>query len=459
MKKIILPLLLLVFSQIVPAQPDDEYKKMFREKIELEKSGSSIVAILVDEKEPRFINYGTLSKNVASKQADENTIYEIGSITKVFVGILLADAVKRGEVKLDDPISKYLPESVKTPTFNGKEITLLDLATHTSGLPRLPDNFAPKNNLDPYADYTAQNLYDFLSNYKLNRETGSKYEYSNLGFGLLGHILSLRTKTSFENLMTERVFKPLGMNDSLFALPAGKKLRHAEGLNHKNDPTPFWFFDSLAGAGAIRTTSSDMAKFIRTAVGLTQTPLTDAFAEARKMQRQGQNSRVKIGLGWNNVEFAGTEIFWHGGGTFGFSSYIAIDPKQKKGAFLVNNSGKEDGSVFLESVAFNFLNSKFPIKKPKPAKAEVSLAENILQNYVGEYSLAPEFSLVITREGNKLFLQATGQPKFELFAEKEDEFFLKDVEAGISFTKAGDGKIEGLILHQGGRDMPAKKIK
>lgn len=459
MKKLLLPLLLLVFSQMMMAQTDNEYKEMFRERIEVEKAGSSIVAFFVDEKGTRFINYGTLSKNSASKQADENTIYEIGSITKPFVGVLLADAIKRGEVKLDDPISKYLPENVKSPTFNGKEITLLDLVTHTSGLPRLPDNFAPKNNLNPYADFAAQNLYDFLSNYKLPREIGSEYAYSNLGFGLLGHILSLRTKMSLEELMTQRIFKPLGMNDSSFALPDDKKSRHAEGFNQKNEPTPFWFFDSLAGAGAIRTTSSDMAKFLSAAVGITQTPLAEAFAEARKMQRQGQNARVKVGLGWNNVDLYGTEVFWHGGGTYGFSSYFAIDPKQKKGAFLVNNSGQETGSVFLESVAFNFLNSKFPIKKPKPAKAEISLAESVLQNYAGEYQLAPTFSLVITREGNKLFLQATGQPKFEIYAEKEDEFFLKDVEASISFTKDSGGKIEGLILHQGGRDMAAKKIK
>lgn len=459
MKKLLSLVVVLILSLNYMAQTDDEYKKIFREKIETEKSGSSIVMALIDEKGTRFVNYGTIGKDASTPVADENTIYEIGSLTKLFVGVLLADAVKRGEVKLDAPISAYLPKNVKTPKFNEKEITLLDLATHSSSLPRLPENIAPKNALDPYADYTAQNLYDFLSNYKLTREIGSQYDYSNLGFGLLGHILSLQSKMSFEQMLANRIFKPLKMNDTSLVPPPAKNSKQAQGLNFQNEPTAFWTFDALAGAGAIRSTSADMAKFINAAVGITPTPLSEAFTEARKLRRQGQNKAVQVGLGWNNVDLYGTEIFWHGGGTYGFSSYIAVDAKNKKGAFLVNNSGQETGSVFLESVAFNFLQPKFPIKKPKPAKTEITLSEKILQTYVGEYQLAPNFSIVVTNEGGKLFTQATGQEKIEIFAEREDEFFLKVIEASLSFTKDESGKISGLILHQGGRDVSAKKIK
>lgn len=459
MKKLLSLVVVLILSLNYMAQTADEYKKIFRERIETEKSGSSIVMALIDEKGTRFVNYGTIGKDTSTLAADEKTIYEIGSITKLFVGVLLADAVKRGEVKLDAPISAYLPKNVKTPKFNEKEITLLDLATHSSSLPRLPENIAPKNALDPYADYTAQNLYDFLSSYKLTREIGSQYDYSNLGFGLLGHILSLQSKMSFEQMIADRIFKPLKMNDSSLVPPTAKNSKQAQGFNFQNEPTAFWTFDALAGAGAIRSTSADMAKFINAAVGITQTPLSDAFAEARKLRRQGQNKAVQVGLGWNNVDLYGTEIFWHGGGTYGFSSYIAVDAKNKKGAFLVNNSGQETGSVFLESVAFNFLQPKFPIKKPKPAKTEITLSEKILQTYVGEYQIAPNFSIVVTNKGGKLFTQATRQEKIEIFAEREDEFFLKVIEAGLSFTKDENGKISGLILHQGGRDVPAKKIK
>ncbi len=449
--------LLLAFSQTFMAQTDDEYKKLFRDKIEFDRSGSSIVAAFVDEKGTRFVSYGKLSKDAAATNANEATIYEIGSLTKLFTGVLLADAVNRGEVKLNEPISKYLPNTVTVPSFNGKEITLLDLATHTSSLPRLPNNLDLKNPA-PYAGYTAQNLYDFLSNYKLTREIGSQYEYSNLGVGLLGHILSLRGKMSLEKLMTVRIFKTLGMNDSSFSLTDAKKTRHAQGYTYKNELAPLWFFDSLAGGGAIRSTSSDMAKFISAAVGITKTPLANAFIEARKPQRQGRTDATKIGLCWNNFVLSGTEIFWHGGGTSGFRSYIAISPEQKKGAFLVSNADSDEISSFNESVAFNYLQPKFPIEK---TRIVISLPEDILQKYVGEYQLAPDFSIIVTLQGNRLFAQATGagQGNLELFAEKEDEFFVKALKADISFTKNADGKIDGLILRQNGRNSPAKKVK
>lgn len=461
MMKIILTFLVTVLflSQNFMAQTNDELKKLFREHIEVENAGSSIVMVEVSEKGTRFVNYGKLNKDANAANADEKTIYEIGSITKVFVGILLAESVRRGEVKLDDPISKYLPKNVKTPTLNGKEITLVDLATHTSALPRLPDNLAPKNGLNPYADYTAQNAYDFLSKYKLTREIGKQYEYSNFAIGLLGHILSLRTKMSLEQLLLTRILKPLKMTDTSFIVPTAKKSRFAQGLDEENNPTPSWDFDVLAGAGAIKTTSADMAKFISANLGLTKTPLSTSFAEARKMLRQGQNTKVKVGLCWNNVDLYGTEIFWHGGGTYGFSSYIAIAPSKKKGAFLVRNWGGATASVMLESVAFHSIENKFAIKQPNPPKKEIILSEEVLDTYLGEYQLAPTFSIVITREGKQLFAQATGQGRFELFAEKEDEFFAKIAKISISFKKDANGKITEMILRQSGQNIPGRRVK
>src|SRR5262249_16319019 len=151
--------------------------------------------------------------------SNQNTVFEIGSITKVFTGILLAEAVKRGEVKLEDPISKYLPKYVTTPKYNGKEITLLNLIWHTSGLPMKPNNLHSSNLKSPYADYSVKQMYEFLAKYQLTRDPPSqfdysKFEYSNLGVGLLGHILSLRAKTTYENLIKTRVLQPLGMHDT-----------------------------------------------------------------------------------------------------------------------------------------------------------------------------------------------------------------------------------------------------
>ena len=186
------------FLRAAEALPSDpEIEAILRERIDIGKQSVGIVVGLVDEKGPRIIRYGKVSRD-SDRTVDGDTVFEIGSATKVFTGLLLADAVERGEMKLDDPISKYLPSSVKVPTRNGRQITLLDLATHTSGLPRLPDNLAPKDGNNPYADYTVEQMYAFLSGYTLPRDIGATYEYSNLGAGLLGHILALKAGTNYE---------------------------------------------------------------------------------------------------------------------------------------------------------------------------------------------------------------------------------------------------------------------
>ncbi len=176
---------------------------------------------------------------------DGNTIFEIASVTKVFTSLLLADMVERGEVKLDDPISKFLPAAVKLPTRNGKEITLVELATHTSGLSRIPDNLNPKDWQNPYADYTVDNMYTFLSGYTLPRDIGSKYAYSNLGAGLLGHVLSLKAGSSYESLVIDRICKPLGMNDTTMILSDEMKSRFAVGHNKDGLPAEHWDIPTL----------------------------------------------------------------------------------------------------------------------------------------------------------------------------------------------------------------------
>ena len=175
-----------------------------------------IVVGVLDSNDTEFYDYGTLAYN-SNQTVNENTIFEIGSITKVFTTLILADMVVRGELSLDDPIEEYLPD-VKVPARNGKKITLKDLTTHTSGLPRMPDNFAPEDWSNPYVDYTVKNLYEFLSNYTLTRDIGAQFEYSNLGMGLLGHILALRSDTTFEELVKSRICDELGLEDTTISL-------------------------------------------------------------------------------------------------------------------------------------------------------------------------------------------------------------------------------------------------
>ncbi len=206
MKKVLLLFILLVLPNFVFGQ---DINKILEERLKSEPVGSAISVAVVDEKGTKFYSVGNVSKLPNAKAIDKNTVFEIGSITKVFTGILLAEAIKRSEVKPDDPVSKYLPATIKPLKYNDKEITLLDLATHGSALPSLPDDFDSKDPLNPYADYTVEQLYAFLGRYKLTREIGSKFEYSNLAVGLLGHILALQAKMSYEDLVKTRILKPL----------------------------------------------------------------------------------------------------------------------------------------------------------------------------------------------------------------------------------------------------------
>src|SRR5262249_18223278 len=158
--------------------------------------------------------------------------------------------------------SKYLPASVRMPEFEGAPITLLDLATYTSGLPRMPSNFAPKDPNNPYIDYTAERLYDFLSNHTLRFKPRTHYEYANLGFGLLGHVFELRAGCSYEELVVSRICAPLGMDDTRITLSGSMQQRLARGHNSALAPVANWDFLAMAGAGALRSTANDLLKFL-----------------------------------------------------------------------------------------------------------------------------------------------------------------------------------------------------
>ena len=451
MKKIFLLLLVFTFPCFVTAQ---DISKILRERLQGEPFGSGISVAVVDEAGTKFYNFGKVSKQADAKFVNENTVYEIGSVTKVFTGTLLAEAVKRGEVKLDDPISKYLPETVKTPKFGGREITLLDLTTHSSALPRLPANLKPKNPLNPYADYTAGQMYEFLGEVKLDGEIGSKIDYSNLGVGLLGHILALRANMSYEDLVKQRILEPLGMNDTAVTFSPAMKSRLAVGYDSEGKQISNWDFQALAGAGALRSTAADMAKFLSANLGFSKTKLTDSLTEAQKVRRSADDSPLKVGFNWITTKPGEKEIIWHNGGTGGYRSFAGIEKESKKGVFVVTN-----GFDSVDDIGFHILDSKVPLREAEESKPVKILDEKILETYVGEYQLAPTFSVIITREGKQLFGQATNQPRFELFAESEDEFFIKAVKASVTFTKDENGKIDGLVLHQGGSDIPGKKIK
>ena len=281
---------------------------------------------------------------------DGDSVFEIGSITKVFTSVLLADMVERGDVTLDAPVQRFMPAQVRIPRRNGREITLVDLATHTSGLPRLPNNMAPANPLDPYADYGAERLYAFLNSYELTRDIGASFEYSNLGAGLLGHALERRAGKPYKTMVEERILRPLGMTHTSFTPDAWMKAHLAKGHNAAGQPVPGWDVAVLAGAGGLRSTANDMMKFARANLAAPNGPLGRVLARTHERRQGAGRPELSIGLGWIIRRAADRDVLWHNGGTGGYRSWLGLDMRAKRAVVVLANSqhGPDDlGNALL----------------------------------------------------------------------------------------------------------------
>ena len=255
-----------------------------------------------------FFAYGEAARG-SGVAPGPDTVYEIGSITKVFTGLLLAEAVQRGELGLDDPVQKHLGGAATMPV-RGEPITLAHLSSHTSGLPALPENLRPRDPEDPYADYTVAQSYAFLGAHTLSRAPG-EYAYSNYGAGLLGHVLSLRAGRPYEELLLERVLTPLGLGDTRISLTPDQRRRLAPGYDASLRPARNWELPTLAGAGALRSTPRDMLAFARASLDGSD-PLAAAFALSQR-KRASVPGGLAVGLGWHIAADGITR--WHDGGT------------------------------------------------------------------------------------------------------------------------------------------------
>jgi len=366
--------------------------------VQTAKKASGIVVGILDEKGTRFVAAGESS--ATRKQApDGDTVFEIGSITKAFTGILLADMALRGEVKLEDPVSKYLPETVKVPEFEGRAITLLDLTTQSSALPRLPANLKPKNMMNPYADYSVEQLYAELANIKLTRAPGEKYDYSNLGVGLLGHALARRAGMSYEALVTARILKPLGMSRSSIVLTEDQKLNFASGHGADLNETDSWTWESptLAGAGAMRSTAKDMLKFLAANAGLTETPLRKAMEMSHEIRKATGTPELSIAMGWHVFDRFQTRIVWHNGGTGGYRTWAGFAPGKKTAVVVLCNT-----SFGVDDIGLHAIEGAWPAQTLGAPKKEVSVSADVMRGYVGKYELAPQAIMTVTEEKGSL---------------------------------------------------------
>lgn len=332
----------------------DSIKAIIKQEVASKRSKSIIVGI-VDARGRQIFAEGKLSDKYAI-QPDGNTIYEIGSITKVFTSLLLADMSLNKQLDLKDPISKYLPKTVKTPIRNGKEISLLSLSTNRSGLPRNASNIDPKSLDNPYAEYATKNLYEFISNFELSRDVDSKWQYSNIGYALLGDILAIVEQKDFATLVNQRICRPLSMNSTFFSLPPKQKLVIAPGHNETGQPADAWDL-ALAGGGGLRSNVNDLLNFAAANLGFINTGLLSAMELTHVLQAKKDGNDTYTTMGWTLWNEDGKYLVFKDGGTGGYRSFLGIDKINKVGVVVLCNSNNS-----VTDIGWHILDSKHKIE-------------------------------------------------------------------------------------------------
>ncbi|OAI56208.1 hypothetical protein AYO49_00975 [Verrucomicrobiaceae bacterium SCGC AG-212-N21] len=401
-------------------------------------------AVVSAEAKNGVVQYAATGTLEPAGAAPEKVIFEIGSISKVFTGLLLAQAVLEKKLTLDTTLRDLMGENQKFADPKVADITPRQLATHTSGLPRLPSSMIWAGVLpDPYAGFTRELLDAAVGVEKLEGTPPFPQSYSNFGVGLLGDLLSRVYNKPWSQLVRERITEPLGLHDTVVILSDEQKQRFAPAYSGEKSVLP-WTFTALAGAGALRSTAADMVKFGEALLSPGKTPLKDAI----ELMLQPHSDTKDIGLAIMLSKFDGQELREHNGGTGGYRSLLQVIPAtQSVRVILCNNSEMEPAGII----------AAMRNEKPRLVESDKVITAEKLAEYEGVYPIDAEGRFTVLRRDDQLWTQLTGQSFLRLFPhEKEDRFFLKVAAAEIQFHRE-NGKIVSLTNHQNGRELDAKK--
>jgi CubicO group peptidase (beta-lactamase class C family) len=388
--------------------------------------------------------YGFKNKSTNARN-DTNTIFQIGSITKQFTAAIILQLLEQSKLSLQDSLTKYIPDYP-----NGNKITIEHLLTHTAGVYNYTNdvNFMVNETTRPINRDSLINRFKYKP---LDFPPGQKFSYSNSGYILLGYIIEKVTGQSYFQVVRQRIFQPLHMDHSGFDFTHLKTPDKAIGYTSPDSTTPASIVDSSVSfaAGAIYTTVGDLYKWDRALrAGRIISPASQEKAYTPHLSQYG--------YGWMIGTVDGKKVVEHGGGITGFVSDIRRIPGDETCIVILDNQPNDaDPSRIAQDIAAT-LNGK-DVKLPE-TKVAATVDTTLLRQYVGEYQISPTFSIAVTLDGGRLYGQATGQGKFELFAEKKDHFFLKVIEAEVEFVRGADDKVEKLILHQNGQDVPGKRL-
>ena len=413
-------------------------------------------------------NYGIVHlgiANQAQEKANNLTVYEIGSITKVFTGLLLADAVVRGEIDLNAPADVATPAEIRLPSREGHPITWLHLSTHRSGLPRLPGNIEPIDPVNPYRDYDSKKAAAFLNQYELPRAPGRSQEYSNFGVSVLGYLVAQKAGKTYEQLLKERIADPLQMTDCTVALSTDQTKRLATPHEKFGSATSPWTFADLPGAGGIRATMRDMMRFARAQLTPPTGPLGDAIELTWKQHTKPDASGPGMGLGWTIAGDGQTR--WHNGQTGGSHSALFVNRELKCAVIVLCNTATDEVDQLAMELVMKAAgqepkpNSKAKSKPSIPAAPDsdkLPIDANLRGRLVGRYQLAPNFIFTVSDRDGHLMVAITNQPTQEVYPDSPTRWSYRGVAATLEFQLPKNGPATSLILHQNGTQQTANRL-
>jgi CubicO group peptidase (beta-lactamase class C family) len=406
------------------------------------------------------------SSNQDGKKPDNLTVYEIGSVSKVFTGLLLADAVVRGEIDLNAAAEVANPAGLRLPSRDGRAIQWLDLSVHRSGLPRLPTDLPLTEATNPYRDYNSKKAAAFLSSYELPREPGKTQEYSNLGTSVLGYLVAQKAGKPYPQLLQERIAEPLRMTDCAVSLNADQKKRLATPHSVFGSATAPWTFADLPGAGGIHATMRDMMRFAKAQLTPPPGKLGEAIELAWKEQSKADESGPAMGLGWMIAGDGQTR--WHNGQTGGSHAAIFINRELKCAVVVLCNTALLNE---IDQLATQMVQKAAGIDvKPPPgetaAKKPVAkdagalgIDEKHRRRLAGRYQLTPNFIFDVRDRDGRLMVGITNQPTQEVFPDSPTRWSYRGVEATLEFNLPKTGPAKSLVLHQNGIEQTAKRIE
>jgi len=429
---------------------DSEIRRLAAERIKAlggEQNGVGIVVGTISSEGRKIISAGERSLD-DPHHPDGDTVFEIGSVTKVFTALLLAEMAEKNEVGLNNPVAKYLPAGFKVPAGNGKTISMLDLATHTSGLPFMPNESAISND-SAAANYSTADLRRFVASSELRSSVGEKWEYSNIGYWLLSEALAGRAGLDYESLLRKRVITPLGLSNTAFALSPKMKTNFAAGHNAVLQPSSpistLPIYSIMPAAGGLYSTANDLLKLLAVAMDYEHSPL-DGSMRLTWNTRRPMSRGFEQALGWTIIREQNSLLIVHDGGTFGYATSIAWDPVRRAGVVVLSNQVANVGDI-----ACHLLRPSIPLEKPTVTKrTEVALDPATLDIYVGNYEATGEGIFAVARDADSLIIRSPaewGLPKFRLHPENRQDFFAAELPMRVAFQFENDGSVKKMLVY------------